>query len=96
MIIASLVPRIVRHYLTRGPGVMLNVSSLATRDSPFVALPTSGSFLDAMERARLMKDQKVRFGDVSAASGVGRLAIGTIDDTGACNVEPVRRKRLYI
>ena len=96
MIIASLVPPVIRHYFTRGPDVMLNVSSLATRDNPFVALPVGGSSMDATDRARLVKDQRVRFGDVIAEGDVGRLAIGTLDPSGVPGVEPVRRRRLYI
>jgi hypothetical protein len=96
MIVASFVSPSIRLFVGRGPDVMLNVSSLATRDSPFVALPFSGSFLDASDRARLVKDVRVRFGDVRADADVGRLAIGTLDLSGVPRVVPVRRTRLYM
>jgi hypothetical protein len=95
MIIASLVSPLAR-YFQKSPDLMLNISSLATRDSPFVALPPSGSFLGASDRARLVKDIRVRFGDVKADADVGRLAIGTLDLPGVPGVMPVRRKRLYV
>jgi hypothetical protein len=95
MITASLVSPLAR-YFQKSPDLMLNISSLATRDSPFVALPPSGSFLGASDRARLVKDIRVRFGDVKADADVGRLAIGTLDLPGVPRVMPVRRKRLYI
>jgi hypothetical protein len=95
MIIASLVSPLAR-YFQKSPDLMLNISSLATRDSPFMALPPSGSFLGASDRARLVKDIRVRFGDVKADADVGRLAIGTLDLPGVPGVMPVRRKRLYM
>jgi hypothetical protein len=95
MIIASLVSPLAR-YFQKSPDLMLNISSLATRDSPFVALPPSGSFLGASDRARVVKDIRVRFGDVKADADVGRLAIGTLDLPGVPRVMPVRRKRLYV
>jgi hypothetical protein len=96
MIFASFLPPTVRYCLAHGPDMMLNISSLATSDSPFVAIPVSGSSMGATERAQLMKDEKVRFGDVSADADVGRLAIGTLGLLGMPNVEPVRRKRFYM
>lgn len=96
MIVAGFVSPAIRHFMARGPDVMLNISGLATRDSPFVALPVSGSFMDATDRARLVKDHKVRFGDVSADTDVGRLAIGTMDLPGSTRNVSVRRKRLYM
>jgi hypothetical protein len=95
MVLASLVSPLAR-YIQKSPDVMLNISSLATRDSPFVALPPSGSFLGASDRARLVKDIRVQCGDVMADADVGRLAIGTLDLPGVPRVMPVRRKRLYM
>jgi hypothetical protein len=95
MIIASLVSPLAK-YFQKSPDLMLNISSLATRDSLFVALPSSGSFLGASDRARLVKDIRVRFGNVKADADVGRLAIGTLDLPGVPGVMPVRRKRLYM
>jgi hypothetical protein len=96
LIIASFVSPITRYCLACGPDVMLNASSLVTRDNPLVALPSKGTFMGATERARLVKDYRVRFGDVSADGDVGRLAIATLSSSGVPSVEPVQRKRLYI
>lgn len=73
MIIASLVPPVIRHYLTRGPDVMLNVSSLATRDNPFVALPVSGPPMDATDRARLVKIREFASATLSQRVMLGGL-----------------------
>lgn len=75
---------------------MLNIFSLATRGSPFVALPLSGSYMDDSDRARLVKSCRVRFGDVEPEAEAGRLAIGTLDLLGVPGVVPVQMKRLYV
>lgn len=77
MIVASLVPPVVRIWITQGPETMLNISSLVTRNNHYLPLPTNGTFLDASERARLLKDVNVRFGDIDGAANIGRLVIGT-------------------
>ncbi|KAI1411309.1 hypothetical protein F5Y13DRAFT_191584 [Hypoxylon sp. FL1857] len=95
LVLASLVHPIVRFFFTTAPDLMLNVSSLAMRDNPYVALPANGTFLAASDRARLLKKMKVRFGDVDGASEVGVLAIASLDPPGVKNVENVRKLRLY-
>ncbi|KAI1492894.1 hypothetical protein F5X96DRAFT_624158 [Biscogniauxia mediterranea] len=106
MILASLVHPVVRYGFTTAPDLMLNFSSLAMRDNPYVALPgstsssggggSSGTFLGAADRARLLKRMRVRFGDVEGASEVGRLAVASLDNNpGVKNVGYVRKSRLY-
>ncbi|KAF2818357.1 hypothetical protein CC86DRAFT_309338, partial [Ophiobolus disseminans] len=93
LIIASTVPPVVRCFLARGPDVLMNVSSLATRDNAYVAVPGSGTFLDASERARLLRDCRVRFGDAEDGDGVGKLVIGTLD---GADIVRVRKRRMYV
>ena len=94
LILASLVPAVFRTFLTNGPDIMMNMSSLVMRDSPYVALPSTGSFLEASERARILKDVKIRFGDTKSASEVGRLAVGSVGDSEGWTIGRVKRHRL--
>ena len=74
---------------------MLNISSLAMRDNPYIALPANGTFMAASDRARMLKSFKVRFGDVEETSDVGRLAIGSLEPLGVYSVASVSNRRLY-
>jgi hypothetical protein len=96
LILSSLVPPIVRWSLTKGPDLMMNISSLATRDNPYIPLPANGTFMDASDRSRLLKDLKLRFGDVGGrAEAAGRLAIGSLDGPGGSSVARVRKGYVY-
>ena len=74
---------------------MLNISSLATRNNEYIALPSHGTFLDASDRAKLLKDMKIRFGDVEPDSHAGKLAIGCLDPPSMQPVAKVRKGRSY-
>ncbi|KAI4674781.1 uncharacterized protein J4E84_010387 [Alternaria hordeiaustralica] len=88
---ASLVPFYLRTFLPHGPDVLMNFSSLAARDNPYVALPATGTYPDAADRSRLLKDVRIRFGDVEEGGEIGRLAIGRADG----DVAPLRKERKY-
>ncbi|KAL5120895.1 hypothetical protein ACEQ8H_001082 [Pleosporales sp. CAS-2024a] len=97
LIVASLVAPVVRCFLTVGVDIAINVSSLATRDNPYMDLPLTGTYLDASDRARLLRDHKVRFGEAEGpAAGVGSLVMGSVGGAadGAC-ITRVRKGRLY-
>lgn len=64
MVVAILIPTFFRHFLRRAPDIMMNISSLGTRHNPYFPLPEKESFLDAADRARLLRDCSVRFGDI--------------------------------
>lgn len=70
------------------------VSSLA-KESPFIRLPDVGINMDGMDKAKLVKDMKVRLGDVSGFEGgdteIGRLAFARMEET-----KKVQRGRLYV
>jgi hypothetical protein len=74
---------------------MLNFSSLATQNTRYIPMPSGGTFMAASDRAKLLKNSKVWFGEVQADMDAGRLAIGSADDPGSQNVAYVRRGRLY-
>jgi hypothetical protein len=95
MIIASLVNPVVRIFLNHVPDLMLNISSLATRNNPYIPLPTQGSFMVASDRARHLKDLKVRYGDIEPDSSVGNLSIASLDSVKVPKVAGVRKGRLY-
>jgi hypothetical protein len=94
LILASLVPAVFRAFVTNGPDIMMNMSSLAMRDNPYIALPSPGSFLEASERARFLKDVKIRFGDAKSTSEVGRLTVGSVGDSEGWTIGRVKRHRL--
>lgn len=58
---------------TFAPDMMGYVASM-TYENPYVGLPKGGSVLDAMERARILRDVRVRIGDVRGGDGVGHVA----------------------
>ena len=61
-------------YRTVAPDVLGYVSSL-TRDNPYVPLPGGGTALDGLERARLLKNMKVRLQDVTPWDPQGHIAL---------------------
>lgn len=75
------------------PDYLGYVSSLA-RESPYMRMPDEGVNMDGMDKARLVKDVKVRLGDVSDAvsgSSVGRLAFARMEET-----VKVKKGKLYV
>lgn len=82
LILASLISPLVKHFLIKGPEVMVNISSLATRNNPYVPLPDSGFYLEASDRARLLKEVHIRFGDTETENKIGKLVIGSVDFKG--------------
>ena len=70
------------------------VSSLA-KESPFIRMPDVGVNMDGMDKARMVKEMKVRLGDVSdienGKAQVGRLAFARMEET-----SPVKKGRLYV
>ena len=95
LMLASLVPPYVRIYFTKGPDLMMNISSLATWNNPLIPLPANGTFMDASECSRLLRDVKVLFGDMNSTAKTGSLAIGAVNTRGPSEVVRVRRSRLY-
>jgi hypothetical protein len=94
LIIASLVSPTIRTFLPHSPDLMMNVSSLA-RSNQYLKLPNNGTFLTASERARLLKDVKVKFGDAEPEGGVGRLVIASVQDEDESNIAAFDKNRLY-
>jgi hypothetical protein len=95
LIAASLVAPFVHHCLTVGIDVAMNISSLATRDNPYMQIPQTGSYLDASDRARLLRDHKVRFGEMEGAADVGPLVMGSVGGADGTGITRVRKGRLY-
>ena len=94
LIVFSLVPPLVRHFLTAGPDIAMNFSSLATRNNTYVAIPAGGSFLPAADRFRLLKDLRLRFADAEGKSDVGNLVIAA-QGVEKAEYSRVRKGRLY-
>lgn len=76
------------------PDYLGYVSSLA-KESPYIRMPDVGVNMDGMDKARMVKEVKVRLGDVSdgpgGRGGIGRLAFARLEET-----SKVQRGKLYI
>lgn len=79
---------------TLAPDIFGYVSSL-TRDNPHIQLPSEGSALSGIDRARMLKRVKVRIGDVrnsvSGESSVGRVGLAPVN----AEVRPLYSKEVY-
>ncbi|KAK5084761.1 hypothetical protein LTR05_005839 [Lithohypha guttulata] len=81
---------------TLAPDIFGYVSSL-TRDNEHVPLPTEGSMLSGIDRARMLKNVKVKIGDLGAGpstheGNVGRIGLAPAD----ASVSGLRQERLYV
>jgi hypothetical protein len=81
------------NYLTLGPRIIGRLSSL-TRDNPHIPMALGGSTLDANERVKMLKDVKVKLGDVLPESDVGHIALSSVD--GRAEVGTLRKGRFYM
>ncbi|CAD6588389.1 MAG: hypothetical protein ASARMPREDX12_003254 [Alectoria sarmentosa] len=79
---------IVKH-MARGP-IILGYVSTMTRDNPYIDLPSGGCTLDGLQRAKLLKDIKVKVQDVAAEGGVGHIAFGSAETFGTGKLIPGR------
>jgi hypothetical protein len=74
---------------TLGPEMFGLVTSM-TYENPYVKIPEGGSTLDAMERARLLKDMEVYIADVETSNDVGHVAFAA-----GVPLRKLERGRLY-
>lgn len=66
------------------------------KDSPYVGTPPRGLAMGDFERSYLLRNLKVRYGDVAAGEPVGHIALGTMDTYGrlsAGGVAPLDRTK---
>ncbi|CAO2653982.1 Nn.00g107150.m01.CDS01 [Neocucurbitaria sp. VM-36] len=75
--------------VTRTPDILGFVSVLA-RDNPYFRIYVPSHF-SGLEAARVLRDVKVRVGDVKSAAGVGHIALTTMDT----KPEPLSWERWY-
>jgi hypothetical protein len=73
ILLATGVAALIMKRLTLGPELFGFVTSM-TYENPFVKIPDGGTTLDAMERARIMRDVEVYVADVTGEKDVGRVA----------------------
>ncbi|KAH6887487.1 hypothetical protein B0T10DRAFT_538933 [Thelonectria olida] len=81
----------------RGPDVLGFASSM-TRENPYVALPPGGSGLDGPERAKILREVRVRLAGVRPTEEVGYAALKAVSAEGETKSSegPFIRKRLYL
>ncbi|USP82666.1 uncharacterized protein yc1106_09940 [Curvularia clavata] len=75
---------------TLGPEMFGFVTSM-TYENPYLNVPRGGTTLDAMERARLLKDLEVYIGDVCGDKDVGHIALAA-----GTPMRKLNRGRLYL
>lgn len=80
---------------TLAPDIFGYVSSL-TRDNPHIHLPTEGSALSGIDRARMLKGVKVKIADVQSGDGqessIGRVGLVPLD----AEVRPLHSNARYL
>jgi len=80
---------------TRGPEIFGHVSSF-TRDNPHVRIPAGGSTLGGFERAKLLKDVKIKIGDTSPSGDYGHVAVMSSGPAGHFGRDTtLTKRRLY-
>jgi hypothetical protein len=81
MFLAAILGVVARFYVL-APEVLGFVSSV-TRDNPYVRIPVGGTTLDGLERARLLKNVRVKIGNVGDVGGeAGYIAVGSEERVG--------------
>jgi hypothetical protein len=94
VMLAGAITGVVFSRKTIVPDYLGFVSSLA-KESPWIRMPDVGVNMDGMDKARLVKEVKVRLGDVSYAQGghpdIGRLAFARLEET-----TKVKKDKLYV
>ncbi|KAF6840321.1 hypothetical protein CMUS01_03975 [Colletotrichum musicola] len=89
---------LVLRFLIRGPDILGFASSL-TRDNRFVPVK-GGSALDGADRAKSLREMRVRIADVQPQESCGYVAFSTIPEDGGSKegevaFRPLEKKRLY-
>lgn len=87
VVIGALIP-----LFCKSPPSLLNATALV-KDNPYADIPHTGSTLGGYERSKLLKNVRVKIGDVAAESEVGHISIGTL--AGNDGVQKLSRRRLY-
>ncbi|KAF1929841.1 uncharacterized protein M421DRAFT_91623 [Didymella exigua CBS 183.55] len=73
LIFSSLLSPLIHYIVIEGPEIMMNISSLATRNNSYIQLPEGGTHLNVATSARLLKDVEVPRITVQPASGLTAL-----------------------
>ncbi|EHY53653.1 hypothetical protein HRR83_003866 [Exophiala dermatitidis] len=81
---------------TLAPDIFGYVSSL-TRDNPHIELPDNGTTLSGLQRARLLRDVKVKIGDVSSPDEeTGRVGLAQVQTTSGVPVANLKPTVAYV
>lgn len=89
MMLSALCSIILKRH-TRASDFIGSISAL-TRDTPFIDIPSAGSFLDGTDRIELLKDKWVKIQDVKPDSDVGRIALSDTQNFFSSELKPGRR-----
>ncbi|EOA81333.1 hypothetical protein ACJQWK_10557 [Exserohilum turcicum] len=88
ILIVGVVALVLKHR-TLGPEMFGYVSSM-TYENPWIRIPRGGTMLDAMERARLLRDVQVHIADVRGNDDIGHIALAA-----GVPLRKLERGRLY-
>lgn len=92
--ICAIVGLVLRE-MARAPDILGYVSTM-TRENVHTAVPSGGSYLDGVQRARYLSDMKVRLADARPGDEVGHIVLRSVDDGNGSRIGILDRKRLYI
>ncbi|KAF2226777.1 hypothetical protein BDZ85DRAFT_316249 [Elsinoe ampelina] len=92
VLLACSISTLVLGSYIKAPDILGHISS-QTYDNLHVTIPAGGSFLDGMDRSRLLWDAEVKVGDIDPIAKVGHIAFATPSDERY--VEQVKKKRQY-
>jgi hypothetical protein len=90
ILLATGVCSIVLKQFTLAPDLFSYAISM-TYENPYVKIPRGGTSLDAIERGRLLKDLKVKIGDVEGDNEVGQIAF-----TSGVETRKLEKGRIYL
>lgn len=65
-------------HLCHAPDMIGYVSSF-TYNNPYMQIPAGGASLGAMDRARLLRDLRVKIGDTASDDDVGHIVFATVN-----------------
>ncbi|GAB1317843.1 hypothetical protein MFIFM68171_08053 [Madurella fahalii] len=74
---------------------IFDFASSLTRENPWVPLPPGGSAMSGAERARVLRNMRVRVGDVMPRKEIGYVGVAAVGEGHQVEVEGLSWKRWY-
>lgn len=81
----------MRQIIIKIPDIAMNISVLVTRNSSYIPLPASGTFMDAQTGPNSSGTSKCALGNIEGQTEVDSLTFGLLDESKALNIVRVRK-----